>query len=91
MREVPIEILKERLSEYLERARQGERIYITEQGLPVAQLIPGEESVVIQRAWEMVKAGGAHWAGGKPEISRQRPRLRGGKTASDIVLENRGR
>lgn len=91
MREVPIEILKERLSEYLERARQGERIYITEQGLPVAQLIPGEESVVVQRAWEMVRTGAAHWAGGKPDISRQRPRLRGNKTASDIVLENRGR
>lgn len=91
MREVPIEILRERLSEYLERARQGERIYITEQGLPVAQLIPGEESVVIQRAWEMVKAGSAHWAGGKPEGSRQRPRLRGSKSASDIILEDRGR
>ena len=84
--EVPIEVLKERLSEYLERARQGERIFITEQGLPIAQLIPGEESIVTQRAWEFVRAGGAHWAGGKPERSRQRPRLRGGKSASDIIL-----
>jgi prevent-host-death family protein len=90
MTEAPIETLKERLDEYLERARQGERIFITEQGRPVAQLIPGEESRVIQRAWELVKAGGAHWAGGKPEISRQRPRLRGDKSASDIVLEDRG-
>lgn len=89
--EVPIEVLKERLSEYLERARQGERIFITEQGLPIAQLIPGEESIVTQRAWEFVRAGGAHWAGGKPEGSRQRPRLRGGKSASDIILEDRGR
>jgi prevent-host-death family protein len=91
MIEVPIETLKERLDEYLERARQGERIFITERGRSVAQLVPGEESRVIQRAWEMVKAGGAHWAGGKPEISRQRPRLRGGKSASDIILEDRGR
>jgi prevent-host-death family protein len=90
MIEVPMETLRERLDEYLERARQGERIFITEGGRPVAQLIPGEESIVTQRAWELVRAGVAHWAGGKPEISRQRPRLRGGKSASDIVLEDRG-
>lgn len=90
MIEVPIETLRERLDEYLERARQGERIFITEQGRSVAQLVPGEESRVIQRAWEMVKAGGASWSGGKPEISRQKPRPRG-KSASDIILEDRGR
>lgn len=90
MMEIPIETLRERLDECLERARQGERIFITEQGRSVAQLVPGEESRVTQRAWELVKAGGAHWSGGKPEISRQRPRLRGGKSASDIVLEDRG-
>ena len=90
MTEIPIETLKERLDEYLERARQGERIFITEQGCPVAQLVPGEESRVTQRAWELVRAGVAHWSGGKPQGSRQRPRLRGGKSASDIVLEDRG-
>jgi len=91
MIEISFETLRERLDEYLERARQGERIFITEQGRPVTQLIPGDkESRVIQRAWEMVKAGGAHWSGGKPEGSRQRPRLRGSKSASDIILEDRG-
>src|SRR5205823_8780313 len=84
MTEIPIETLRERLDEYLERARQGERIFITEQGRSVAQLVPAEESRVTQRAWELVKAGVAHWGGGKPEGSRQRPRLRGGKSASDI-------
>jgi prevent-host-death family protein len=90
MIEVPMETLRERLDEYLERARQGERIFITEGGRPVAQLIPGEESIVTQRAWELVKAGVASWSGGKPEISRQKPRPRG-KSASDIILEDRGR
>lgn len=91
MIEVPYETLRDRLDEYLERARQGERIFITEQGRPATQLIPGDkESRVTQRAWELVKAGGARWCGGKPKISRQRPRLRGSKTASDIVLEDRG-
>ena len=90
MIEVPIETLRERLDEYLERARQGERIFITERGRTVAQLVPGEESIVTHRAWELVKAGVASWSGGKPEISRQKPRPRG-KSASDIILEDRGR
>ncbi|HEY3568545.1 MAG TPA: type II toxin-antitoxin system prevent-host-death family antitoxin [Thermoanaerobaculia bacterium] len=91
MIEIPIETLRERLDEYLERARQGERIFITGPGRSATQLIPGDaESRVTQRAWELVRAGGATWAGGKPEISRQRPRLRGGKSASEIVLEDRG-
>jgi prevent-host-death family protein len=91
MIEVPVETLKERLDEYLERARQGERIFITEQGRPVAQLVPGDaESRVTQRAWELVKAGVASWSGGKPVISRQKPRPRG-RSASDIILEDRGR
>ena len=88
MTEVPIETLKERLSDYLERARQGERILITEQGRSVALLTPIEENAITQRAWELVKAGVASWGGGKPEISRQKPRPRG-KSASDIVLEDR--
>jgi prevent-host-death family protein len=88
MTEVAIETLKDRLSDYLERARQGERILITENGLSVALLTPSEESKPIRRAWELVEAGVASWSGGKPEGSRQKPRLQG-KSASDIVLENR--
>jgi prevent-host-death family protein len=88
MTEVAIETLKEQLGDYLERARQGEQILITEQGRSVALLVPIEESKAVQRAWELVKAGTASWSGGKPEGSRQKPRLQGSR-ASDIVLEDR--
>jgi prevent-host-death family protein len=45
MADVPIEILKERLSEYLERAREGEQIFITEHGRSIA-LLAGADPVL---------------------------------------------
>lgn len=42
MTEIGIETLKARLSEYLERAREGERILITERGRSIALLSPIE-------------------------------------------------
>jgi prevent-host-death family protein len=46
MTEVAIETLKARLSEYLERAREGERILITERGQSIALLSPIDAGVV---------------------------------------------
>lgn len=42
MTEIAVETLKARLSEYLERAREGERILITEHGRSIALLSPIE-------------------------------------------------
>jgi len=42
MTEIGVEILRARLSEYLERAREGERILITERGRSIALLSPIE-------------------------------------------------
>lgn len=88
MIKVGVETLKAELGDYLQRARGGERIVITEHGRSVALLIPLEENVSAKRAWELVEAGAAEWSGGKPAGSRRRPRTRG-KSASDIVLEDR--
>jgi prevent-host-death family protein len=88
MTEVAIEALNARLADYVSRAQQGERILITEHGHSVALLIPAEGSEPTQRAWKLVETGVASWSGGKPEGTRQKPRSRG-KSASDIVLEDR--
>ena len=88
MTEVGVETLKDRLSDYLERAREGERILITEQGRSIALLIPSEGSESSRRAWELVEAGVASWSGGKPRGARQKPRTRG-RSASSVVLEDR--
>jgi prevent-host-death family protein len=88
MKEVGIETLKAQLSDYLQRARQGEQILITESGRSIALLAPIEGSEPAKRAWELVQAGAASWSGGKPQGSRRRPKL-AGKSASDVVLEDR--
>jgi len=88
MTEVGVETLKDRLSEYLERAREGERILITERGKSIALLGPIEGGEVIKRAWELVESGVASWSGGKPRGSHPRPRVKG-MSASAIVLEDR--
>jgi len=88
MREVGIETLRAELGNYLERARQGERILVTEGGHSIACLVPGEESTAERRAWELVRTGAASWSGGKPQGSRRKPKIQG-MSASDIVLENR--
>jgi prevent-host-death family protein len=88
MREVAVATLRAQLSDYLQRAKQGEQILITEDGRNVALLAPMESSAPERRAWELVQAGTASWGGGKPQGSRRRPKL-SGKSASDIVLEDR--
>jgi|tagenome__1003787_1003787.scaffolds.fasta_scaffold19049050_2 prevent-host-death family protein len=88
MREVAVATLKARLSDYLQRAQQGEQILIIEDGREIALLAPMEPSAPERRAWDLVQAGTATWSGGKPLGSRRRPKL-SGTSASDIVLEDR--
>lgn len=49
MTEVGVETLKEHLADYLKRAREGERIVITENGRSVALLIPLEGNETVRR------------------------------------------
>jgi prevent-host-death family protein len=88
MGEVGIKALKDHLSEYLRRARNGERIVVTDRGAPVAVLAPVEEGSEVRWAWELVRGGAAIWGGGKPKGSGHPPKVRG-KMASEMVLEDR--
>lgn len=88
MAEVGVETLKERLGDYLKRARQGERIVIMEQGRSIALLVSLEREDPARRAWDLVEAGAAGWSGGKPKGASRRVLARG-KSASAIVLEDR--
>lgn len=86
--EVGVEALRDHLGDYLQRARRGERIVITEHGRSVALLISLEGNEAARRAWDLVETGAASWSGGKPTGSSRRPRAQG-KSASAIVLEDR--
>ena len=88
MTSVGVRELRARLSHYLERVRQGERIAVTDRGREIAVLTPAEESELNRRLWKMVEEGKASWDGGKPDF--QEPIRAPGRPLSEIVLEERG-
>jgi antitoxin (DNA-binding transcriptional repressor) of toxin-antitoxin stability system len=89
MVEIGIEILQHQLSEYLQRAREGERIAITDrEGHPIAMLSPLEEDSRARAGQELVEKALARWNGKKPTGARNAPRVEGGR-AAEIILEDR--
>ena len=83
---VGIRQFKNRLSEYLRRAKAGERIVVTERGRPVAVITrPGAAE---QRYDDMIRQRQAFWGGGKPRGSRTPPKIKGPSVA-DAVIEDR--
>lgn len=82
---VGVKELKAKLSSYVEKARQGETIVVTDHGNEVALLIPiSKERRAVKT---LMEAGKAKWAGGKPVgvtgITLQ------GKPLAETVLEER--
>ena len=90
MEKVGIRELKNSLSRYLRRVKKGETIIITERGNAVCRLVPVEQEQLPREAEELLKGGEATWRGGKPGLN---PPVvsgkEGGKTASDMVAEDR--
>lgn len=80
--------VKDHLSEYLRRVRQGERVTITDRGRPIAELVGLEESSGSEASWELVRQGLADWGGGKPSGLAEAPRVPG-RRAEEIVIEDR--
>ena len=89
MNTVGIRELKANLSRHLRRVRSGTRLVITERGRAIASIQPIEMPGDVQRAHALVAAGRAQWNGGKPEGLTPPARLKGSKTVSEAVLEDR--
>lgn len=47
--DVPVSELRANLRSYVERARSGERVVVTERGVPVARLVPVDAEGLIER------------------------------------------
>ena len=86
--QVGVRELKNRLSRYLQEAKQGRSITVTERGKPVAILGPTSESPDAQALRELVKESLGTWKGGKPKGATHPPIVKG-KSISKIVLEER--
>lgn len=85
MNRVGIRELKAKLSSYIDKARKGEQIVVTDHGIEVAVISP----VTMERRaiMSLVKKGDAHWSGGKPK-GLEGIKIRG-KAVSETILEER--
>jgi len=79
---------KSKLSQCVREVKAGATIVITERGRRVARLVREGESVA-ERIEALRKAGTIQWSGHRLAPAKPGPRVRGKRTVSDIVIENR--
>lgn len=85
---VGIRELKNNLSRYLDKVKQGENLAVTERGKIIAYILPAEKSPSHDGLIRMVREEKAAWKGGKPAGSAN-PVTAEGKPVSEIVIEER--
>lgn len=88
-RRIGIRELKSRLSECLREVKTGETIIVTERGRAVARIIPDTEPLR-ERLEHLVRTGAVLWSGRRFRPAKPVARVRGKRTVSDLVIENRG-
>lgn len=83
--------LKVRLGTYLRRVRNGQRLVVTDRGLPVAELRPIEAGTATEAILAELEARGMVTRPTRKGLTPFTPvKVRGrGKTASQIVIEDR--
>ena len=91
---VPVRQLKNRLSAYLRRVREGGELVITSRGEPVARLLPAARRAPTEHE-VLARLGALPWVrpgwGGRPKGAAHPIRWKPGDTlASDMVAEDRG-
>jgi len=89
MEKVGIRELKAQLSRHLKRVRAGRRLIVTERGRTIATIHPVDMRQAMNWAHDLVHAGRAHWAGGKPRGTARPGSTDARKTVSAAVLEDR--
>jgi prevent-host-death family protein len=85
---VGVRDLRDNLSAYLRRVRQGELLVITDRGRPIGELGPAARAHSVERARALVRKGFASWSGGKPKGLSSAPRP-GRGLVSEAVIEDR--
>lgn len=87
-RQIGLRELKSKLSQCVREVKAGATIVITDRGRPVARLVREGESVA-ERIEALRKAGSIQWSGHRLAPAKPGPPVRGKRTVSDIVIENR--
>ena len=89
MTTVGVRELRERLSKYLRRVADGERLVVTQRGEPIALLIPPSPVEQEYGLRAMVDEGLASWSGEKPRGARRPIPVKGDSLARMIVEDRR--
>jgi len=87
MVEVGVRELKNSLSSYLKRVRQGETVVVTDRGVQIAQVIPVG---IPEHTASLMAEGRVSWSGKKFVSPPKVPHLTPGPPLSDYIAEDRG-
>lgn len=86
MIEAGVRELKNSLSRYLRRVREGETVVVTDRGVPVARIISVDVPEAITR---LMAEGRLSWSGKKLVPPSKLPRLKPGPPLSQYIAEDR--
>ncbi len=89
MASVGVRDLRDNLSEYLRRVREGELLVITDRGKPIGEIGPSAQGRNVERARSLVRKGLASWNGGKPKGLSGAPRPRAGLVSTAVIEDRR--
>jgi prevent-host-death family protein len=86
---VGVRELRNKLSEYLSRVREGELLVITDRGKPIGELGPAVRGRNVELARTLVRKGVASWNGGKPKGLSGAPRPKAGLVSVAVIEDRR--
>ena len=89
MASVGVRDLRDNLSEYLRRVRDGELLVITDRGKPIGELGPSARGKNAERALGLVRKGVASWNGGKPRGLSKPTRPKAGLVSTAVIEDRR--
>ena len=84
--DVAISTLRAELSSWIERARAGEEIVVTDRGIPVARLVAVESASLIE---QLTQRGVLSRPSGPRPVARDAVRARASGSVSDLVGDQR--
>jgi prevent-host-death family protein len=85
--DVSVTELRAHLSEWLERARDGEQVVVTDRGMPVARLLGVSATATLERLASEGVIGRDGSARRPNAAGRERPRAK--RPVSDVISEQR--
>lgn len=88
MAPVGIRLLKNKLSAYLRRVKEGEVLAVTDRGKTIAYITPAKDQTEFEEVQSLILKGIGIWKGGKPK-GVEHPIQIPGKPLSEYIREER--